>query len=85
MVALDGLISGKVACCKKDCIKKLSRSELIKTRNMFVSKQKPNQKQYVLDYLSSHSGQDGTINFTIGKVDICCSGWRMVHGVSRSR
>ena len=54
-------------------------------RGMFNKKNKIEQKQFVLDYLNTHSDKSGKIVFFIGQQASCPVAWRTLIGLSRSR
>ena len=85
IASVDDIQNGSVKCCKENCFDRVTREVMTSNRDMFNKKNKIEQKQFVLDYLNTHSDESGKIGFFIGQQAICPVAWRTVIGLSRSR
>ena len=69
--AVQDIILGKIHCCAKCCFSKLLGEQVRSARAMFTSKRSVDQRQWVLDYLNTHT-EGKTVLYVIGKDSGVC-------------
>ena len=83
--AVEDIILGKIHCCAKRCFSKLPGDQVRSARAMFTSKRSVDQRQWVLDYLNTHT-EGKTVIYVIGKDSgVCEKAWRNCLGLTRTR
>ena len=83
--AVEDIILGKIHCCAKRCFSKLPGEQVRSARAMFTSKRSVDQRQWVLDYLNTHT-EGKTVIYIIGKDSgVCEKAWRNCLGLTRTR
>ena len=78
-----------VLCCENICLGDIGQREASLARDNFQAMNRQEQKQWILDYLISHSciTEAGRYDYTfvIGISTVCANAWRLVLGLRRSR
>ena len=79
----------KVLCCENMCLAGIGLREASLARGNFQEMRAQEQKQWVLDYLMSHSSINEagkySYSFLIGTSVVCPNAWRLVIGLKRTR
>ena len=68
-------------CCKNNCLKFLSPSDIECVREKLETE----QTQLVIDYLNNHSNKDGKVLHSIAGRQVCEKCWRLVYGIRYNR
>lgn len=75
-------------CCSKKCVSRVAIAAGTTARSSFDAQSGQAQRQWLLSYLLDHHQQrDGYTEYIylIGTERVCCTAWRDVHGITKTR